>query len=168
MKRQPGFTLLEVLVALAVLAIAMGAIIGAATQSINTVATLRDQTFASWIALNQVNALLLESKPWPEEGSSKGNAELANRTWRWEARFFKTEDPDLRRLEVTVRTSENGPELNKLVAFKGKPPEKPPDAADNRSEATDTPTAPKDKPTKPEGSVTDPQETDPQETRPQS
>jgi len=115
-------------VALAVLAIAMGAIIGAATQSINTVATLRDQTFAGWVALNQINALLLDPKPWPEDGSRKGNAELANRNWRWEARFHQTEDPDLRRLELTVRAGETGPELGKWVAFKGKKPEKPKDS----------------------------------------
>lgn len=150
MKRQPGFTLLEVLVALAVLAIAMGAIIHAATQSINTVATLRDQTFASWVTLNQVNALLLEAKPWPEEGSRTGNVELANRTWRWEARFFKTEDPDLRRVEVTVRASETGAELDKLIAFKGKPPEKPvADATGSSPDAEDQPAPPKDQPTKP-------------------
>ena len=162
MKRQPGFTLLEVLVALAVLAIAMGAIIGAATQSINTVATLRDQTFAGWATLNQVNALLLESEPWPEEGSRKGKAELSNRTWRWEARFFKTEDPDLRRVEVTVRASEAGPELDKRVAFKGKRPEKPPEATGNPPGTADNPAAPEDKPPAPEESVPDPQETLPQ------
>ena len=150
MKHQPGFTLLEVLVALAVLAIAMGAIIHAATQSINTVATLRDQTFASWVTLNQVNALLLEAKPWPEEGSRTGNVELANRTWRWEARFFKTEDPDLRRVEVTVRASETGSELDKLIAFKGKPPEKPAaDANGSSPSADDKPAPPRDQPTKP-------------------
>ena len=150
MKRQPGFTLLEVLVALAVLAIAMGAIIHAATQSINTVATLRDQTFAGWVALNQVNALLLEKKPWPEEGSRTGSVELANRTWRWEARFFKTEDPDLRRVEVTVRASETGLELDKLIAFRGKPPKKPAtDATGSSPGAADQPAPPKDQPTTP-------------------
>jgi general secretion pathway protein I len=141
-KRQSGFTLLEVLVALAVLAIAMGAIIGAATQSINTVATLRDRTFAGWVARNQVNALLLDSEPWPEEGSRKGNAELANRNWRWEARFSKTDDPDLRRLELTVRAGEAGAELGKLIAFKGKPPEKPADATDQPPGSRDRPSPP--------------------------
>jgi general secretion pathway protein I len=87
MSAKAGFTLLEVLVALAVLAIAMGAIIGAATQSINSVGLLRDQTFASWVALNQVNELLLDPEPWPEKARAQGSAELANRTWRWEARF---------------------------------------------------------------------------------
>jgi general secretion pathway protein I len=144
--RQPGFTLLEVLVALAVLAIAMGAVIGAATRSINTVALLRDQTFAGWVALNQVSALLLESKPWPEEGSRTGNAELANRVWRWEARFYKTDDPDLRRLELTVRAGEAGLELGRWTAFRGKPPEKPADAttpAGQRPGAGDQPPAPR-------------------------
>lgn len=124
MRTSVGFTLLEVLVALAVLAIAMGAIISAATQSVNTVATLRDQTFASWVALNQVNQQLLDVKPWPGEGSRTGSADLANRVWRWEARFSETEDPDLRRLDLIVRASENGLELSRLTAFKGKLPEK--------------------------------------------
>ncbi len=126
MKRRAGFTLLEVLVALAVLAIAMSAIIRAATQSIETAAVLREQTFASWVALNQINQLLLDAKPWPTEGSRTGKADLAGRGWRWEARFAKTGDPDLRRVEVTVRSAENAPELSKLLAFKAVPPEKPP------------------------------------------
>ncbi|MCB1920083.1 MAG: type II secretion system minor pseudopilin GspI [Candidatus Competibacteraceae bacterium] len=125
MRRATGFTLLEVLVALAVLAIAMGAMINAATQSIASTTYLRDQTFASWVALNKVNELLLDPDPWPEEGSRQGNAELANRVWRWEARFAKTDDPDLRRLEVAVRSAENAPALSVLTAFKAKPPEPP-------------------------------------------
>ena len=76
MKRATGFTLLEVLVALAVLAIAMGAVIGATTQSVNTVGVLRDRTFATWVALNKVNELLLAPTAWPEEGSRKGETEL--------------------------------------------------------------------------------------------
>lgn len=129
MKRVSGFTLLEVLVALAVLAIAMGAIINAATQSIASTAALRDQTFAGWVALNQVNARLLDPEPWPEEGSVQGSAELANRVWRWQARFAKTDDPDLRRLDVTVRAGEDGPALTTLTAFRANPPQ--PQLAEN-------------------------------------
>ncbi|HRD65873.1 MAG TPA: type II secretion system minor pseudopilin GspI [Candidatus Competibacter sp.] len=131
MRDQTGFTLLEVLVALAVLAIAMGAITGAATQSVNSVGYLRDQTFAGWMALNKVNELLLDPKPWPDAGSRKGSADLANRTWRWEAQFKKTDDPDLSRLEVAVRAYENGPVLSALVAFKSRPP--PDESTEDRS-----------------------------------
>ena len=146
MKRQPGFTLLEVLVALAVLAIAMGAIISAATQSINTVADLRDQTFASWVALNQVNQLLLDAKPWPNEGSRTGKADLAGRAWRWEARFAKTEDPDLRQVVMTVRAGENGLELSRLMAFRAAPPKQPPPAKPLDPAAGQQPAPPTPKP----------------------
>ena len=113
-----GFTLLEVLVALAVLAIAMGAVIGATTQSVNTVGVLRDRTFASWVALNKGQRTAAVPTAWPDEGSRRGETELANRVWRWEARFDKTDDPDMRRLEVTVWAGEGGPVLGKLVAFR--------------------------------------------------
>ncbi len=119
--RGTGFTLLEVLVALAVLAIAMGAILHAVTQSIASTAALRDQTLASWVALNHVNEQLLTSVPWPEEGSLQGSTELAGRIWRWELRFFKTGDPDLRQIKVIVRATENGPALSTLTAFKANP-----------------------------------------------
>ena len=146
MRRATGFTLLEVLVALAVLAIAMGAIINAVTQSIANTAYLRDQTLASWVALNQVNERLLDSEPWPEEGSRDGSAELANRAWRWQVRFAKTDDPDLRRIEVTVRTAENGPVLSTLTAFKANPlREKPTDDQTDPSTMDQSRTTPRAK-----------------------
>jgi general secretion pathway protein I len=112
----------------------MGAIIGAATQSINSVGYLRDQTFAGWVALNKINELLLDAKPWPDEGSRKGSVDLANRGWRWEAKFHKTDDPDLSRLEVTVRPYEDGPALSTLTAFKGRPPPDEPSADPSASD----------------------------------
>ena len=146
MNRRAGFTLLEVLVALAVLAIAMSAIIHAATQSIRGVAALREETIASWVALNQVNQLLLDPKPWPAEGSRTGKAELAGRSWRWEARFVKTEDPDLRRVEMTVRTAENAGASSKLLAFKAVPPEKPPPKKPLDPNSPPPPVPPKEEP----------------------
>ena len=141
MKDQTGFTLLEVLVALAVLAIAMGAIIGAATQSVNSVGYLRDQTFAGWVALNKINEFLLNPKPWPDEGSRKGSADLANRAWRWEARFKKTDDPDLSRLEIAVRPYEGGPVLSALTAFKSRPPPDEPSADSSAEQSSGTPSS---------------------------
>ncbi|HNW78776.1 MAG TPA: type II secretion system protein GspI, partial [Candidatus Competibacteraceae bacterium] len=47
-----------------------------------------------------------------------GDSELAGRNWRWEARFTKTADPDLRRLDVTVRAA-SGAASTHLVAFRG-------------------------------------------------
>jgi general secretion pathway protein I len=140
MKPQAGFTLLEVVVALAVLAIAMGAIISTATHSVNSMGILRDQTFASWAALNKINESLLATEPWPTDATRKGHIDLASRTWHWEAKFQKTDDPDLTRLDVTIRSDENGPALTTLAAFKGRPPSDPPPA--NQGDGSVAPQSP--------------------------
>ena len=115
-----GFTLLEVLVALAVLAIGLGAVITAAGQSANNVRYLRDRTVAGWIAENQLNELLL-AQTWPELSNTQGTATMAKREWRWEARVSNTPDPDMRRLEVAVSAAEqDGEPLAQVAAFKGR------------------------------------------------
>jgi general secretion pathway protein I len=118
---QRGFTLLEVLVALGIVAVALGAIIKATAESASNVAYLRDKTLASWVALNQLNRTLL-SKEKPSEGGEKstssGKVEMAGREWRWELQNSETSDPDLRRLEVSVRGQDSANPLVTLVAFK--------------------------------------------------
>ncbi|MFO1432225.1 MAG: type II secretion system minor pseudopilin GspI [Candidatus Competibacteraceae bacterium] len=118
-RRQCGFTLLEVMVALAVLALTLGAMIKAGGASARNVALLRDQTLASWVALNKVNETLLQ-REWPEPGSRADTVTLGNREWYWEVRIGKTSDPELRRVEVAVREQRNTAPLVELIAFKGR------------------------------------------------
>jgi general secretion pathway protein I len=116
-----GFTLLEVLVALAVLAVALGAIIKAASESAHNVGYLKNKTLASWVAQNQINEILL-AKQWPETGTRQGTAKMAGQEWRWEIRINNTSDKDLRRLDVTVNLQDESTPLIQLVAFKGRLP----------------------------------------------
>ena len=117
--KQRGFTLLEVMVALAILALTLGAMIQAGGASARNVAMLRDRTLASWVALNKVNEALLQ-REWPEPGSHADTVTLSNREWYWEVRIGKTSDPELRRVEVTVRDQKNAAPLAELIAFKGR------------------------------------------------
>lgn len=117
-----GFTLLEVMVALAVVAIALAALVKGGSQSAVTAAHLRDKSFAHWVAMNRVAELRLQ-KEWPATGDSTGDEEMANRHWYTLAKVIATEDPDLRRLEVEVRTSDNKDDavLARVVAFLPRP-----------------------------------------------
>ena len=97
-----GFTLLEILVALAVLALSLGAVIKATGDYTNNQSWLRDRTLASWVARNVLVEYQLEGE-WPRVGERKGTREMGHREWRWLARISQTEESELRRLDVEVR-----------------------------------------------------------------
>lgn len=96
-----GFTLLEVLVALAVLALTMGAVIKAVGDYTGNQAYLRDRTLAVWVARNVLAEQQLESA-WPGVGEIKGNSDMGGREWSWLATVTQTEEEELRRLDVEV------------------------------------------------------------------
>ena len=122
---QRGFTLLEVLVALAVLATSMGAVIQAVGEYTRNQAYLRDRTFAEWVARNQLLAVQLEQR-WPSVGQEKGDAELPaesgdfpGREWRWEMQVIQTAEPDLRRLDIEVFDREADDDAAPLARLSG-------------------------------------------------
>lgn len=74
-----GFTLVEVLVAVAVLAIAMAAIIKATAENGANAGYLRDKTFAHWIASNKLAEMQL-SGAWAD-GGQDSNRRFAGKQW---------------------------------------------------------------------------------------
>jgi general secretion pathway protein I len=99
--RQRGFTLLEVLIALAVLALAMGAVIKSTGDYAGNHTWLRDRTLATWVARNVMVQFQVENA-WPEVGERKGTQEMGRQEWRWLARVSQTDEAQLRRLDVEV------------------------------------------------------------------
>jgi len=104
--RSPGFTLIEVLVALAIVVLGMAAVMGALTSSADTIVYMRDKTFAQWVALNQITTLRLSGQP-PPTGGSDGDAQFAGRTWHWHQEVVKTEIPGSERIDVSVRPADS-------------------------------------------------------------
>lgn len=99
---QRGFTLIEVLVALAILTMSLMIAIKVASEVTNSAIRLRDKTYAQWVALNKVAELRLQTT-WPPTGKSDGNTDMAGRTWHWTTEVKNTEDKSVRRLEVSVK-----------------------------------------------------------------
>ena len=78
-----GFTLLEVLVALAVLALALAAGLKAAGSNIDNAAYLRDRTLAHWVAMNKLTEMQVFNK-FPATGTTeRGSLLLAGSEWYW-------------------------------------------------------------------------------------
>lgn len=123
--RSRGFTLIEVLVALAVIAIGLVAVLAVAARNGRIDAGLEQRTFAAWVAENQLERMRLATT-WPGIGESDGKVELADQHWHWKAKVEKTQDPDLRRvtLSVSIENAQDKP-ITRLIGFIGRPLSKP-------------------------------------------
>ncbi len=98
---QFGFTLIEVMVALAIVALGMLAVQTQLNRYVVTAAVTEEKTLASWIAANELAELSVQPA-WPEIGSSEEEVEFAQREWRLEIDVSETEVENLRRIDVTV------------------------------------------------------------------
>ena len=78
-----GFTLLEVLIALAIVAMSVGALLGTVTSSASNVIYLKDKTLAEWVALNRLTEVRID-KQMPSKGKRTGSTTMAGMRWEWE------------------------------------------------------------------------------------
>jgi general secretion pathway protein I len=115
-----GFTLLEVLVALAVISISLVAIAGQMISMLNTANTMQERTYASWIAHNKVTELRL-ANIIPEVSTSSGELDYANREWAWRADVSETGVDSLYRVDVTVSYPGGEPLSRAVTGFIGEP-----------------------------------------------
>lgn len=101
MKHLRGFTLLECLVALAIIAIALAATLRSAGHASDSALQLREHTLASWVAYNRL-AELRATEAWPNLGRNEGYAEQAQRRFLWREQIQATPNPLFRRVDIEV------------------------------------------------------------------
>lgn len=100
-----GFTLIEVLVAMAIFALAGVAVLKSATEQINSLGYLEEKALASMVADNQLTLMMLQKSPPRTE--KKGKTEMAGRTWYWTIKPTATAANQLRAIDLLVSTSES-------------------------------------------------------------
>jgi general secretion pathway protein I len=119
--KKRGFTLLEVLVALAVFASAGIALMQATAAHLNSLGQIEEITLANYVASNRLAELALEVG-FPAIGSRKGEAEMAGRKFFWTQKVEEGTDPNLRLVTVEVRLNEDdNVAVVALNGFRGKP-----------------------------------------------
>jgi general secretion pathway protein I len=121
-----GFTLLEVMVALAIVSIGLIAAFNGVIQMAHSTSMLRERALADWIAMNQISEIRISGE-FPSVGSFDGSTEFAGREWRWEASVSETGVRDLRRSDMAVSYEESpGNPVTILTGFVAREAASPP------------------------------------------
>jgi general secretion pathway protein I len=104
-KLKKGFTLIEVMLAMAVFSIAGIAILGTADTNARNLGHLESKIIANWVASNQLVEMSL-GNTWPPKNNKKGKVELAGQEWFWQQKVLKTTDKNMRSVVMEVRLEE--------------------------------------------------------------
>jgi general secretion pathway protein I len=105
MKRSRAFTLVEILVALALVAVALAAGMRALAQSADGAGTLKARTLALWVAQNRLAVAQIAPLASTREGG-RGDAVQAGMSFVWRSTPSPTPNPAFRRLDIVVAESE--------------------------------------------------------------
>ena len=120
--RPAGFTLIEVLVALAIVATALLAALRAAGQSTANVGELRGRLLAGWVAENRL-AEHRARGDWLPLGIQRGGEREGGIAFAWREEVIATPNPAFRRVDVFVSVvPEESRTLSHLTAFVVNPP----------------------------------------------
>jgi general secretion pathway protein I len=123
-----GFTLIEVLVALVIVAFGVGAVLAALSSSAVNVSALREKTLAQWVALNRIADVRLNLQA-PQTGTTEGDVRnFANGDWHWQQIVTAMEQiPGLMQVTVKVRRiptnpgSSSGSNSSKTITYSSTP-----------------------------------------------
>jgi general secretion pathway protein I len=117
-KSAAGFTLVEVLVALMVIALGLAALMVAVGGTARTSGMLRDKTIAGWIALNRLAEVRLNLTKFGQNNDT-GDLDFANRKWHYDTRYFNTSITSMKRVVVRVYAGDSKTKGNPLIETVG-------------------------------------------------
>jgi general secretion pathway protein I len=116
--RSRGFTLIEVMVALLIVAIGLSALMITVSSTARTSGFLRDKTIAQWIALNRLTEVRLNLNKFAAN-TDTGELNFANRTWHYDTRYFDTSVATMKRVVVRVYAGDAKTKSNPVAESTG-------------------------------------------------
>lgn len=100
-----GMTLLEVLLATVILALAGLALLKSSGEQVANLTYLQQKQIAAWVADNELARLRLAAI-WPDSAWHEGYSEMAGERWYWRWRGRMTSSAQVRKTEIEVATDD--------------------------------------------------------------
>jgi general secretion pathway protein I len=119
-ERIAGFTLVEVMVALAIAGLSLAAVAASISQMVDAGSAMQERTYASWIAQNKIAELRLANVV-PEVSQTNGELQYAALEWAWRATISETGVENLFRVDVEVSYAGSDDIIRTVTGFIGEP-----------------------------------------------
>lgn len=116
-KSTQGFTLIEVLLALAIVSIALVALIKSSAQSVSFTHRIKEKTISHWVSMQGVAMVQLGLlTPTPEREISQVTT-MFDQRWYWRVKTQSTPVPGMQQITIRVSKNQSGPFTDPLIAF---------------------------------------------------
>ena len=116
-RRTAGFTLLELLVALAVFSLVVLALLNLAGESTRTAVIVEERVLAGIVAGNRAVEAAVEPLD-TLAARGEGDEQLGDRGWRWTRSLSATDDADVLRVDITVYAADSDRTAAETVLFR--------------------------------------------------
>ena len=121
MNKLKGFTLIEVLLALAVIAIALTALIKSTAQTVSNTARIKEKSISHWVAMQGVSMIQLGLLTVPNNQEKTQITTMLGQRWYWRAKLQSTPVNHMQQINITVSKDQSGPFGDALIAFRRQP-----------------------------------------------
>lgn len=119
--KEAGFTLIEVLLALAVIAIALTALLKALAQQVENTHRIKEKITSHWVAMQGV-AMIQLNLISPQNLESTQVSTLLGESWYWRIKLKNTPIKKIQQITILTSSKQTGPFFEELVAFRSLPP----------------------------------------------
>lgn len=116
-----GFTLIEVLLAMAIIAIALTALLKATIQNVANTQRIKEKTISHWVAMQGVAMVQLDVVEVRTNQEITKLTTMLGQRWYWRAKLSRTPIKSLEEITITVSKNQAGPFQDPLIAFRYHP-----------------------------------------------
>lgn len=117
-KRYQAFTLIEVLLALAIIAIALTALLQAIGQNIVYTERIKNDTISHWVAMQGIEAIQLGLISVPANHELSQVTKMLGETWYWRAKLSPSPIPYVQQIEIRISRHATGPFEQPLIGYR--------------------------------------------------